>query len=73
MSSDNPLSAPEEGQVNRARTLTEDLLEVVRIEHGKAFAVMQQQQVELQHAQSQYAPYTPYAVRSLLFVLRRTS
>jgi hypothetical protein len=36
--------APDDQQVNRARVLTEDLLEVVRIEHGKALQVLQQSQ-----------------------------
>ena len=41
--------------------LTEDLLEVVRQEHAKVKAIVQQQQMELHQAQMQYAAYG-YAV-----------
>lgn len=57
-----PNSGPDEAQVARAKVLTEDLLEVVRIEHGKAQAAMAQQQMELHHAQIQYAQYSAMAV-----------
>lgn len=53
---------PDEAQVARARVLTEDLLEVVRIEHGKAAQAQQQQQMELRQAQVAYAAYTGYGV-----------
>ncbi|KIY44950.1 hypothetical protein FISHEDRAFT_50240 [Fistulina hepatica ATCC 64428] len=60
--SDEPLyihiTGPEQGQVDRARVLTEDLLLVVRSEHAKAAAVLQQQQMELHNAQAQYAAYS---------------
>lgn len=56
-------SGPEEGQVARAKVLTEDLLEVVRAEHGKAQAALSQQQMELHHAQIQYAQYSAMSVR----------
>lgn len=50
-------SGPDEGQVARAKVLTEDLLEVVRLEHGKAMTVVHQQQMELHQAQQQYGMY----------------
>lgn len=63
--SDEPMhihiTGPDEAQVARAKVLTEDLLEVVRIEHGKAQAAMAQQQMELHHAQIQYAQYSAMA------------
>ncbi|KAL4062515.1 hypothetical protein V8B97DRAFT_1955149 [Scleroderma yunnanense] len=63
--SDEPMhihiTGPDEGQVARAKVLTEDLLEVVRIEHGKAQAALAQQQMELHHAQMQYAQYSVMA------------
>lgn len=54
-------SGPDEGQVARAKVLTEDLLEVVRSEHAKMALVVQQQQMELHQAQMQYAAYSGYA------------
>lgn len=54
------VTGPDEQQVARAKALTEDLLEVVRIEHGKVKAVLQQQQMELHQAQVQYAAYSAY-------------
>lgn len=51
-------SGPEEGQVARAKVLTEDLLVVVRQEHAKVNVLVQQQQMELHHAQAQYAAYS---------------
>ncbi|KAL0574025.1 hypothetical protein V5O48_001172 [Marasmius crinis-equi] len=60
--SDEPLyihiTGPEEGQVARAKVLTEDLLLVVRSEHAKMATVVQQQQMELHQAQAQYAAYS---------------
>jgi hypothetical protein len=56
-SSDVCSSGPEEGQVARAKVLTDDLLEVVRGEYAKVKAVMHQQQMELHQAQMQYASY----------------
>ena len=53
---------PDEGQVQRAKALTEDLLEVVKQEHDKMKAVLAQQQMELHQAQVQYAAYSAYAV-----------
>ncbi|KAF8324346.1 uncharacterized protein EI90DRAFT_2359736 [Cantharellus anzutake] len=54
------ITGPDEGQVDRAKVLTEDLLEVVRAEWAKAKAIMDQQQMELQQAQAQYAAYNAY-------------
>ncbi|KAG5637122.1 hypothetical protein H0H81_005715 [Sphagnurus paluster] len=51
-------SGPEEGQVARAKVLTDDLLLVVRQEHAKVNVLVQQQQMELHHAQAQYAAYS---------------
>ncbi|KAI0264694.1 hypothetical protein BC834DRAFT_924549 [Gloeopeniophorella convolvens] len=51
------ITGPEEGQVARAKVLTDDLLEVVRGEYAKVKAVMHQQQMELHQAQMQYASY----------------
>ncbi|KAH7921209.1 eukaryotic type KH-domain (KH-domain type I) [Leucogyrophana mollusca] len=63
--SDEPMhihiTGPEEGQVARAKVLTEDLLEVVRAEHAKAQSVATQQQMELHQAQMQYAQYSAMA------------
>ncbi|KAF7985787.1 hypothetical protein HWV62_415 [Athelia sp. TMB] len=63
--SDEPMhihiTGPDEGQVARAKVLTEDLLEVVRSEHAKMALVVQQQQMELHQAQMQYAAYSGYA------------
>jgi hypothetical protein len=50
-------SGPEEGQVARAKALTDDLLEVVRGEYAKVKAMLHQQQMELHQAQMQYASY----------------
>jgi len=58
--SDEPMhihiTAPEDQQVNRARVLTEDLLEVVRIEHGKALAILQQSQQDMNQGYGGYYP-----------------
>ncbi len=54
-------SGPEEGQVQRAKVLTEDLLLVVREEHAKMVAFLQHQQMELHQAQAQYAAYSAIA------------
>ncbi|KAF5318677.1 hypothetical protein D9619_010918 [Psilocybe cf. subviscida] len=51
------ITGPDEGQVARAKLLTEDLLLVVRQEHAKVQVLVQQQQMELHHAQAQYAAY----------------
>lgn len=56
-------SGPDEGQVARAKVLTEDLLEVVHTEHGKAQGALAQQQMELHQAQMQYAQYSVMSVR----------
>ncbi|KZT10250.1 uncharacterized protein LAESUDRAFT_644654 [Laetiporus sulphureus 93-53] len=55
------VTGPDDGQVARAKVLTEDLLEVVRQEHSKVKVIVQQQQMELHQAQIQYA-YSAYAV-----------
>ncbi|KAF9446581.1 hypothetical protein P691DRAFT_673274 [Macrolepiota fuliginosa MF-IS2] len=55
------ITGPEEGQVARAKVLTEDLLLVVRQEHAKMQTVVQQQQMELHQAQTQYAYMSGYA------------
>ncbi|KAJ8463921.1 hypothetical protein ONZ45_g17416 [Pleurotus djamor] len=55
------ITGPDEGQVARAKVLTEDLLQVVRAEHAKTAAIVSQQQMELHQAQAQYAQYTGYA------------
>ncbi|PPQ68456.1 hypothetical protein CVT26_006043 [Gymnopilus dilepis] len=52
------ITGPEEGQVARAKVLTEDLLLVVRQEHAKQQVLIQQQQMELHQAQAQYAAYS---------------
>jgi len=57
------ISGPDEGQVARAKELTEDLLLVVRQEHAKARQAMMEQQMQLQQAQAQYAAYSAYNVR----------
>ena len=44
--------------IARAKLLADDLLEVVRGEHAKALQQVQAQQMELHHAQMQYAAYT---------------
>ncbi|KAI0305161.1 hypothetical protein B0F90DRAFT_1701807 [Multifurca ochricompacta] len=51
------ITGPEDGQVARAKVLTDDLLEVVRGEYAKVKAIMHQQQMELHQAQMQYASY----------------
>ena len=58
-------SGPEEGQVARAKALTDDLLEVVRGEYEKVKGMLHQQQMELHQAQMQYASYGMMAVRIL--------
>ena len=55
-------SGPDEQQVQRAKALTEDLLEVVRAEHAKVKQMLAQQQMELHQAQVQYAAYSAYGV-----------
>lgn len=55
-------SGPDEGQVARAKVLTEDLLTVVRVEHAKMATMVAQQQMELHQAQAQYAAYSAMAV-----------
>jgi hypothetical protein len=57
------ISGPDEGQVARAKELTEDLLLVVRQEHAKSRQAMMEQQMQLQQAQAQYAAYSAYNVR----------
>ncbi|KNZ81591.1 hypothetical protein J132_11223 [Termitomyces sp. J132] len=52
------ITGPEEGQVARAKVLTEDLLLVVRQEHAKVAVIVHQQQMELHQAQAQYAAYS---------------
>ncbi|KAJ7173721.1 hypothetical protein C8R46DRAFT_1031984 [Mycena filopes] len=63
--SDEPLyihiTGPEEGQVARAKVLTEDLLLVVRSEHAKVAMAAQHEQMELRQAQMQYAAYSAMA------------
>ncbi|KAI0634872.1 hypothetical protein C8Q77DRAFT_1054455 [Trametes polyzona] len=56
------VTGPDEQQVQRAKALTEDLLEVVRGEHAKMKTILQQQQMELHQAQVQYAAYSTYGV-----------
>ncbi|KAI0047733.1 eukaryotic type KH-domain type I [Auriscalpium vulgare] len=56
------ITGPEEGQVARAKVLTEDLLEVVRGEHAKVRQLLTVQQAELHQAQLQYAAYSAMAV-----------
>ena len=56
-------SGPEDGQVARAKVLTDDLLEVVRGEYAKVKAMLHQQQMELHQAQMQYASYGMMGVR----------
>ena len=66
--SDIRYRSPEEGQVARAKALTEDLLEVVRAEHAKMQTILHQQQMELHQAQMQYAAYTVSFTFSLYLV-----
>ncbi|KAH8101920.1 hypothetical protein BXZ70DRAFT_932475 [Cristinia sonorae] len=54
------VTGPDEGQVARAKVLTDDLLEVVREEHAKVKVQLQHQQLELHQAQMQYAAYSAY-------------
>ncbi|KAI0702063.1 hypothetical protein C8T65DRAFT_787708 [Cerioporus squamosus] len=56
------VTGPDEQQVQRAKALTEDLLEVVRAEHAKVKAMLAHQQMELHQAQVQYAAYNAYGV-----------
>ncbi|KAH9941180.1 uncharacterized protein BXZ73DRAFT_42203 [Epithele typhae] len=56
------VTGPDEQQVMRAKSLTEDLLDVVRGEHAKVKTALQQQQMELHQAQAQYAAYSTYGV-----------
>jgi len=65
--------SPEEGQVARAKVLTEDLLQVVRSEHAKMQTVLHQQQMELHQAQAQYAAYSAMAVGTFQFWRSLTS
>ncbi|KAF9456326.1 hypothetical protein BDZ94DRAFT_1177953 [Collybia nuda] len=58
------ITGPEEAQVARAKVLTDDLLVVVRQEHAKVKVLVQQQQMELHHAQAQYAAYSAMGVCS---------
>ena len=58
-------SSPDEGQVARAKVLTEDLLLVVRSEHAKQLARIQEEQAALHAAQMQYAAYSASMVRRL--------
>jgi hypothetical protein len=55
-------SGPDEAQVARAKALTDDLLIVVRQEHAKVKVIVQQQQMELHHAQAQFAAYSVLGV-----------
>ncbi|GJE86582.1 KH-domain containing protein [Phanerochaete sordida] len=55
------VTGPDEGQVQRAKALTEDLLDVVRQEYNKVKAIVTQQQMELHQAQAQYAAYSAYS------------
>ncbi|KAG2011909.1 KH domain-containing protein [Coprinopsis cinerea AmutBmut pab1-1] len=52
------ITGPDEGQVGRAKVLAEDLLLVVRSEHAKQLARIQQEQAELHAVQMQYAAYS---------------
>ncbi|KAJ7274983.1 hypothetical protein C8J57DRAFT_1466843 [Mycena rebaudengoi] len=54
------ITGPEEGQVARAKVLTDDLLIVVRQEHAKIKVVANQAQMELHYAQQQHAAYSAY-------------
>ncbi len=56
-------SGPEDGQVARAKALTDDLLEVVRGEYAKVKQMLHKQQMELHQAQMQYASYGMMGVR----------
>jgi len=58
------VTGPDEGQVARAKVLTEDLLEVVQAEHAKVKVLLQQQQMELHQAQVHYS-YSIYHSRSV--------
>ncbi|KAI0037139.1 hypothetical protein K488DRAFT_39491 [Vararia minispora EC-137] len=61
------ITGPDENMIQRAKVLTEDLLEVVRGEHQKALQQQQQQQMELHQAQMQYAAYA--AAMSVCIIL----
>lgn len=69
--SDEPMhihiTGPDEHQVDRAKILTEDLLEVVRAEHAKAKTAMYQQQLELHQAQAYYSSYGMTSVIAFRF------
>ncbi|RXW11227.1 hypothetical protein EST38_g14629, partial [Candolleomyces aberdarensis] len=52
------VTSPDEGQVARAKVLTEDLLLIVRSEHAKQLARIQAEQAALHAAQMQYAGYS---------------
>ncbi|KAG8904365.1 hypothetical protein FRB99_001866 [Tulasnella sp. 403] len=54
------ITGPIQTDVDLAKLMTEDLLEVVRAEHAKARAVLHQQQMELHQAQMPYAMYPGY-------------
>ncbi|KAG9003091.1 hypothetical protein FRB90_011245 [Tulasnella sp. 427] len=64
--SDEPMhihiTGPEEHQIDRAKILTDDLLEVVRAEHAKAKAALYQQQMGLHQAQM-YGAYGAYGAQ----------
>ena len=63
------ITGPDEGQVNRAKVLADDLLLIVRQEHGKVLVQVQQQQMELHQAQAQYAAYSVMGVRPPLRII----
>lgn len=64
------ITGPDEQQLERAKILTEDLLEVVRAEHAKARQALYQQQMELHQAQmAQYGGYAGYQVSVPLLLL----
>jgi hypothetical protein len=66
-------SGPEEGQVARAKSLTDDLLEVVRGEYAKVKQMLHQQQMELHQAQMQYANYGMMGGVRILMLIRPVS
>lgn len=65
--SDEPMhihiTGPEEHQIDRAKILTDDLLEVVRAEHAKAKAALFQQQMGAHQAQM-YGAYGAYGAQA---------
>lgn len=65
--SDEPMhihiTGPDENQIDRAKILTEDLLEVVRAEHAKARTALYQQQMGLHQAQM-YGAYGAYGAQA---------